>query len=400
MRILVGIGVFLQLGTQPIFSQNLTDGLSRELPKASTGPKRTKAPDSAITIWGETNLKRLDDFAYGPGGDSILAIAVVSSQFDPRFNDGRVQILCWKAPQTEPETLLKFSTEINRLAVSPDGHIAVTRFETRKTDSDRSFQRGMRGWEEFSIAEIYAPESDKPVKTLEFNFRGPQESLAYSGNGKWLAFGPTIYSTVDWQSVWTRSGSPRSPNRWALHPSLDLMAIATPSFVDWRSGTSPTVTLFDLNQKKEVSQAKEALSEPLRQIAIYKEAVDVLAWRKDGSNILMANGRRFVSTPISSPAETAPDSRQTLAMELRQDDITQLGGTADGVWTIVGYAQPDRVIMLNPSANRGFFIEGSTFRVHPNRSEILVHRRIYPSAEGARLTREILLVVDLTKLVD
>ncbi len=380
------------------YGQTRNSGLWRELPKPQSCPKRSRMLERAVTIWAESNQEWLYDYEFSPNAESILALSRKSATGTK--TDWQFRILKWSRAGQEPEVVLAFNSDAERIAVSPDGHIAVSRIERRKTDSERSFRDGNKGWEAFSIAEIYEAGSDQPVKTLEFNFSGAHQSLHYSGNGRWLSFGPVVYSTADWQAAWTRSGDRRSPNRWSLHPTLDRMVYATPSFVDWTSGTNPSVTVFDLERKEIVKQEMDSLREQLRQIAIYKDAVDVLAWRPDGSGILMANGRTFIDAAMHDIPAAVRDERFSRAMIGRLDSVTQLGATSDGAWTIVGYgdSSPERVIFLNPKQTLGYFIDGRSFRIHPKKPEVLIHQRIYPSTNGASLTRELLLIVDLNKL--
>ena len=178
------------------------------------------------------------------------------------------------------------------------------------------------------------------------------------------------------------------------------MVYATPSFVDWTSGTNPSVTVLDLERKKIVKQEMDSLREQLRQIAMYKDAVDVLAWRPDGSGSLMANGRTFIDAAMHDVPAAVRDDRFSRATIGRLDSVTQLGVTSDGAWTIVGYgdSSPERVIFLNAKQTRGYFIDGRSFRIHSKKPEVLIHQRIYPSANGASLIRELLLIVDLNKL--
>jgi WD40 repeat protein len=176
------------------YGQTRNSGLWRELPKPQSCPKRSRMLERAVTTWAESNQEWLYDYEFSPDGESILALSRKSTTGTKTA--WQYRILQWSRAGQEPVVVLAFNSDAERIAVSPDGHIAVSRIERRKTDSERSFRDGNKGWEAFSIAEIYEAGSDQPVKTLEFSFSGPHQSLHYSGNGRWLSFGPVVYSTA------------------------------------------------------------------------------------------------------------------------------------------------------------------------------------------------------------
>jgi hypothetical protein len=386
LRQLQCVAVVLLVAAAPAHGQSRNDGLWRLPPRAEECFRRDKIPAEALRLCLESSEFQIRDFEYGPDGESVLVLGI---DLEPEGQDtnAKSRLYCYPAEcDAQVQTLLRFEHEVARLAVSDSRLIAVSRFERREQ-------------EPFSVADIYDLDTLQITKTLEFSFAGPQRSLGFSGNGRWIAFGPTVFSTSTWQRGWTRSGSPVSPNRWTLHPQLDQMAIGTPSFVHWQYGSPPRVSIYDLGEMRAVRDHAERVREAVGRIAPYKDAINIIKWRPDGKGLLLANDRAFIEVPIGPVSLIEQEYRFIRATRARLHSITQIEASSDGAWTILAYnGSPRRILLLNARKQLGFYVEGQSFRCHANKPEVLIHQRTCD--DESRPIRETLRVIHLSALPD